>query len=61
MKLFDPETWTLGPRFEVTVNRSTTMDDLAAMLEQKCPELPATNIELCKITSLYKFNLLDLA
>ncbi len=37
------------------------MDDLAVMLQNRHPELPAANIELCKITLLYKFSLLDLA
>lgn len=44
VKLFDPENWQLGPRFEVTVTRSTTMDELAEILSKKCEGLLAENI-----------------
>jgi hypothetical protein len=44
LRIFDPETWVLGQRFEVTVNKNTTMNDLANMVEKLYPDLLAANM-----------------
>jgi hypothetical protein len=43
-KIYREKTWVLGQRFEVTVNKNTTMNDLANMVEKLYPDLLAANM-----------------
>lgn len=39
VRVFDPESWTIGDRFEVTINKSTTMHDMAVLINSLHPEI----------------------
>ena len=66
VRLWDQENWVLSPKYEFTVNKSTTMKDLAHEIHKYCIEQNEANIilpeemDICRILSIHKFSIIDL-
>ena len=66
VRLWDQLKWKLSPKFEFIVNKSTTMRQLADQvhdfLAKEQPDLvfDAQLMDICRVLSIHKFNMLDL-
>jgi hypothetical protein len=60
VKVWDPEQWTLSKTIELNVAKTTTMKDLAQLIFKENQDVPAEQMEICRILSINKFRILDL-
>ena len=58
---WDPESWLLGPLYEVRVDKNLYANKFAAFLTEKVfPHIPSDNLFCCKVTQLRNFKRGDL-
>lgn len=60
VRSWNPSSWTLSDKMEIVVTKTTSMKDLASLIYVQNDSIPMDKMEVCRILSIHKFNILDL-
>ena len=60
VRVWNPLEWTLSDKMEIVVTKLTTMKDLATLIYVQNQSIPIDKMEVCRVLSIHKFNILDL-